>query len=799
MNRREFIAGAGLTAIAARLLMSSSDAHAVGVAADPNTSQVPLRLWYDRPAREWQEALPLGNGRIGAMVFGGVTSERVQLNEGTLWGGKPHDYSNPDAKKNLDAVRRRIFAEDMPDSDPLPNSLLGIPFTLFPYLPFCDLQFDFYNGPNVDRYKRWLDLRTATSGVTYEASGARFERESFVSFPDQVLVLRFSASEPGLQTFKLSLSTPHDHAEVTASQNMLSLNGQLFPHTPPPGAWTATWEGPGLKFAGQARLLHKGGKVSIAGNSLMVDNADEVTILVDLATSFVNYRDIGGDPQARLEERHAKRGSTSYEELRSRHIADYAGLFSRVVLQLDGPSTAPLTTDRELAGYATAPNPATMALFYQMGRYLLIASSRPGGQPATLQGLWNEALWPPWGSKWTTNINVEMNYWPAETGALPECVEPFYDLLADLRVTGAEVAKVHYGCKGFVLHHNSDLWRAAAPVDGPWGLWPVGGVWFTLQTWEHYAFSLDKEFLRKTAYPALKDSVEFILSYMVEIPEGRPFAGHLATNPSTSPENAFILPNGVRSRLTYATTMDIAMIGELFRKFASSARQLNVDASLVEAAEAAAKRLPPMQVNKDGELQEWIGDYKKTEAEHRHLSHLYALYPGDSITTESTPDLAAGAKRSLELRGDVDGNMCWMQAWRAALWARLRDGDHAHRILGNLLIHATVPDMLLDYAYQIDGHLGGPAAIAEMLMQSHRNEIEVLPALPAAWANGFVRGLCARGAAVLDFQWKDGSLTSVTVHARKPGKIKLRYKQITTELDADAGGNYTFDGALHRG
>lgn len=798
MNRREFIAGAGMSTLAARLLMASNVAPGEDFVAAPNTSELPLSLRFDRPAGGWNEALPLGNGRIGAMVFGGTASERVALNEATLWGGKPHDYANPDAKKNLDLLRRRIFADDMPDTDPLPNSLLGTPRTQSPYQPFCDLHLDFYSNSVIDTYKRWLDLRTAVSGVAYETAGVRFERESFVSFPDQVLVLRFTANRPGQQSFKVSLATPHDHAEVTASGNMLSLSGQLFPHTPPPNVSIATWQGPGLNFAGRVHLLHKGGKLSVSANSLMVDNADEVTLLVDLATSFVDYRDIGTDPLARLEERHAKRQAASYEDLRARHIADYAGMFNRVELQLDGPSTAELTTAQELATYSTAPNPATMALFYQMGRYLTIATSRPGGQPSNGLGLWNEAMWPPWGSKWTTNINLEMNYWPAETGALPECVGPFYDLLADLRVTGAEVARVHYGCKGFVVHHNTDLWRGAAPLDGSWGLWPVGGVWLSLQTWEHYAFSLDKEFLRTTAYPALKDSVEFILSFLVEIPEGRPFAGHLATNPTSSPENAFILPDGVKARLTYATSMYIEMIGELFQKFASSARELGVDASLVQAAEAAAKRLPPLQVNKDGELQEWIGDYKKTEAQHRHLSHLYALYPGDSITVETTPALAAGAKRSLELRGDADGNLCWNQAWRAALWARLRDGDRAHRILGNLLTHATTPDMLHDAWSQIDGHLGGPAAIAEMLIQSHRHEIEVLPALPAAWPNGSVRGLCARGAAALDFTWKDGSLTSVTVHARRPGKINLRYKQIAVELDTLPGGTYTLNGALQR-
>ena len=339
-------------------------------------------------------------------------------------------------------------------------------------------------------------------------------------------------------------------------------------HTPPASTWTAAWQGTGTNFAGQVRLLHQGGTMTANRDSLMVEGADEVTILVDLATSFVNYRDISADPDARLRERSAKRSALSYAELRSRHVADYGSLFNRVEIELDGPSASNTSTDRELVSYATVPKPALMALYYQVGRYLLIAASRPGGQPANLQGIWNENLRPAWGSKWTTNINLEMNYWAAETGALAECVEPFYDLLADLRVTGAEVAKVHYGCKGFVFHHNADIWRAATPVDGSWGLWPVGGTWLVLQTWEHYAFSRDKEFLRATVYPALKDAVEFMLSFMVEIPAGKPFAGCLATNPTSSPENAFILPNGVKGRLTYATSMDIEMIGELFEKFA---------------------------------------------------------------------------------------------------------------------------------------------------------------------------------------------------------------------------------------
>jgi len=544
MNRRQFLANAGMAGVAAHLLKMSSNALESNIGKEVDDAASKLTLWYDKPASVWNEALSLGNGRIGAMVFGSVDSERIQLNEATLWTGKPHDYTNPGARKNLEAIRKLIFDEDVEGAELLAPSLLGIPPQLHAYQPFCDLYLDFFTDTHAENYRRSLDIRSAITTVSYKCGEIEFSREAFVSFPDQVFVLHLSANQPGQQSLKISLFTPHDNAEVAAAPAALSLTGELRPHNPPAGSWITAWEGPGMKFAGQVRLLHLGGTVANSEDALMIEGADEVTILVDLATSFVNYRDISGDPVARLQERSSRRSTLSYAEMRSRHIADYGALFSRVELQLEGSSPLDSSTDRELAGAETAANPSLMALYYQVGRYLLISASRPGSQPANLQGIWNKSLWPWWGSKWTTNINLQMNYWPAETGALPECVEPFYDLLADLRVTGAEVAKVHYGCMGFVFHHNADIWRAATPVDGSWGLWPVGGAWLALQAWEHYAFSLDKEFLRTTAYPALKESVEFMLSFLVEIPAGKPFAGHLATNPTSSPENGFVLQNG---------------------------------------------------------------------------------------------------------------------------------------------------------------------------------------------------------------------------------------------------------------
>ena len=797
MNRRQFLARAGMTTLASQMVRHSRNALAwASQTASPQPSA--LHLWYDKPASAWNEALPLGNGRIGAMVFGGIASERIQLNEATLWTGKPHDYTNPDARKNLDEIRKLIFNEDVAGAEKLADSLLGIPSQLQAYQPFCDLKLDFYTDIHTDSYRRTLDLRTALTTVTYRCGDVTFERQAFASYPDQIFVLHLSANKPAQQAFKISLTSPHDHVDVKAfSGASLLLTGQMMPHTPPAGSWITTWEGPGLSFAGQVQILQKGGTHSSDGNAIMVEGADEVTILVALGTGFVNYRDISGDPVAMVGRHIAAASSRSFADLQSRHIADHGALFNRIELHLEsGDAYAEIATDKQLSSAASSVSPSLMTLFYQVGRYLLIAASRPGSQPANLQGIWNESLWPWWGGKWTTNINLQMNYWAAESGALPECVQPFYALLEDLRVTGAEVARVHYQCDGFVFHHNADLWRCAAPVDGSWGLWPVGGAWLALQTWDHYAFSLDKDFLREVAYPSLRQGAEFMLSFLVEIPAGRPFAGCLATNPSSSPENAFILPNGVKGRLTYAPTMDIEIVGELFDKCASSARVLGVDAEFVKAVEDARKRLPPLQVSRSGELQEWIGDYKKTESEHRHLSPLYGLYPGDSIRLEGSEKIADAARRTLRMRGDGDGPGSCFKAWRAACWARLGNGDAAHRILAKLISQSTSPDMLNDAYDQVDGHLGGPAAMAEMLLQSQNGYIRLLPALPEAWATGSVRGMRARGAITVDLDWRNGSLTSAVVHAKVPGNIQLRYRNFSANVTCGADSIHTFNGQL---
>ena len=797
MNRRQFVVNTGMASLATHLLRVSGnalDAHLDKPITDASSK---LDLWCEKPASVWNEALPIGNGRIGAMVFGAIHNERIQLNEATLWTGKPHNYTTPGALTNLREMRRLIFQEDVEAAEKLADTMMGTPSQLQAYQPFCDLNVAFISDTHANEYRRSLDLNTAIAVVKYTCGDCEFEREAFVSYPDQVFVLHLSASKAGRQAFKLSLSTPHtqNRTSVTASDGIL-LSGQLTHHTPPDGSWIASWEGTGLAYAALVRILTRSGAVSTDDGSIVIEGADEVTILVGLATSFRTYKDISTDSVAKVRKDLDAAGLCGFEELRRRHVEDYQHLFSRVEIQLGCTTAAKVPTSQRISESMNAPDPSLFTLFYQFGRYLLISSSRPGGQPANLQGIWNENLWPWWGGKWTANINLQMNYWPAETGNLCECAEPFYDLLDDLRVTGAEVARVHYNCKGFVFHHNADLWRAATPVDGSWGLWPVGGAWLALQEWEHYAFSLDMKFLRRRSYPALREAAQFMLDFLVEIPPGKPFAGCLATNPTSSPENAFILPSGVKGRLTYATAMDIQIIGELFERCAEAAKLLGIDADLCEQIEAAQRKLPPLQVGGNGELQEWIADYAKTETEHRHLSLLYGVYPGMSITADRSPSLWTAAKKSLVLRGDSDGPGSCFKAWRAALWARFGDGNHAHRILSKLIAQSTSPDMLNDSYDQVDGHLGGPAVIAEMLLQSHTGEIVLLPALPDAWDSGSARGICARGGATVDLRWTKCNLDHAAVTSRNGGKLNVRYKAHAVELVCIPGQRFELDGQL---
>jgi alpha-L-fucosidase 2 len=727
---------------------------------------------YDKPAEDWNQALPVGNGRIGAMIFGGVPEERLQINEDTLWGGGPHDYNNENAARFLPELRKLIFAGEIDAAERLTTGMMGKPALLMPYQPFCDLRLHVEANGEVEDYRRTLNLDDAIALVTYRIGAVHYRREMFVSHPDQVLVLHLTADHGARQEVMLSMDSPQPDSHVeTVTPKTIQLTGQMAPRHNAPSSWTGSWNEPGMRYAAWLRVRVDGGTVTQEGERLHVRDARSITVLFSNATSFKTYQDIDGDALGRVRQIVEKATKLSMQQLQRSHVADFRSLMGRVRLQLSSASATD-TTDSRIRNFQSAADPALAALYYQFGRYLLISSSRPGSQPANLQGIWNQELVPPWGSKWTTNINLQMNYWPAESGDLWESETPLWDLIDDLRITGAETARVHYHARGWVLHHNTDLWRAATPVDGPWGVWPVGGIWLANQMWDHYQFSDDKGFLTEHAYPAIKGAVRFVLDTLVEAPQGNRFAHYLVTNPSFSPENQYIL-DGKPERLTYAATIDLELIADLFNAFEQASQLLQRDATLRGEMRKARARLPPLQVGARGQLQEWIEDYAENEPSHRHVSHLYGLYPGHVISLRGTPELAAAARRSLELRGDEGTG--WAKAWKAALWARLGDGNRAHTLLQGLIGGSTLPNMFDDCPpFQIDGNFGGSAAIGEMLVQSDGVEIALLPALPSAWPSGKTEGLRARGGVKVDMEWRDAKLTAVKLVSDSTRKMRIR-------------------------
>jgi alpha-L-fucosidase 2 len=790
---------AQLTAwVAAGLLIVSATS-----ATRAQDSPGPLALWYDKPAEKWTEALPIGNGRLGAMVFGGADREHLQINEDTLWAGGPYTPDNPGAFAALPAVRQLIFAGKYDDAGQMiTDKMMARPLRQMPYETMGDLFLDFPTNQTASHYRRELNLDTAVARVSFTRGGVKFTREMYASPVDQVIVIRLTADQPGQISFVAGMQSPQTSSRLvqindqaaaagTAKSATLVMNGVNGEAEDIKGA---------LKFAARVCVLPDHGEIMADADKIYVTDANSVTLLIAAATSFKNYHDVSGDPlaisQRQMDEAIFKCRSSHAGSGEAKMLADHEvthqRLFRRVALNLgDGGDTAKLPTDERIAHFAEGHDPGLAALYFQFARYLLISSSRPGCQPANLQGIWNDSMNPPWGSKYTININTEMNYWPAETANLSECVEPLTAMVMDLTVTGQRTAQVQYHARGWVAHHNTDLWRAAAPIDGPnSGMWPMGGAWLCQNLWEHYLFTDDQTYLKKI-YPAMKGAAQFFLDTLVEEPTHH----WLVTCPSISPENGH--PGG-QSRVCAGPTMDLELLRDLFNHCILAGEILGRDQDFQKQLAATRDRLAPLQIGSSGQLQEWLQDWdlQAEDLHHRHVSHLYGLYPSAQIDVRKTPELAAAVKKSLEIRGDQATG--WATAWRMNLWARLHDGDHANKILEFLLSpQRTYPDMFDAHPpFQIDGNFGGAAGIAEMLVQSQSGEIELLPAVPQAWPDGSVSGLRARGGFEMSFAWSNHGLTSVTVHSFAGEPCRLRYGDLVREVAVKKGQTVQLNGSL---
>ncbi|WP_407562877.1 glycosyl hydrolase family 95 catalytic domain-containing protein [Streptomyces sp. 184] len=773
-DRRNFLAlsAAGVAAGATGGVASAAAPGGAPAEEARPLAENPLRLWYSSPASEWLRALPIGNGRLGAMVFGGVGSEQLQLNEDTVWGGGPYDPANPAGPANLPEIRRRVFNNEWASAQSLiDNTFMGIPRSQMPYQTVGSLRLAFPSGGTATGYHRELDLSTAVALTRFTRDGVTYTRETFASAVDQVIVVRLTASTAGRISFSATFDSPQSGiSRHSPDQQTAGLDGT---------AGAANGVAGRIRFRALATVRATGGSVSSSGGTVTVGNADAVTLLVSVGTNFTTYLDQTGDQNARALTPLSAAAGRPYDQLRSRHVADHQQLFNRATLDLGTTSAADLPTDQRVAAFAGGNDPQLVTLFFQFGRYLLISSSRPGTQPANLQGIWNDVLGPPWGSKYTININTEMNYWPAGPANLLELMDPVLRMVDELSASGARTARTQYGAGGWVCHHNTDLWRATAPIDGAFhGMWQTGGAWLALHIWEHYRFTGDLTALR-SRYPALKGAAQFFADSLVTDPG----TGHLVTNPSNSPEN------GHHSGLSVCAgpTMDMQIVRDLFQAVADASVLLGTDADFRARVLSLRDRLAPAKVGAQGQLQEWQADWDAAAPDqgHRHVSHLYGLHPSNQITVRGTPALAQAARVTLERRGDAGTG--WSLAWKINFWARLADGSRSYKLLRDQLTpDRTAPNLFcLHPPFQIDGNFGATAGIVEWLLQSHAGEVHLLPALPSELPSGNVAGLLARGGHTVGVSWANRSLTSATVRPRTAGTVRVR---TPVPVDVTAGG-----------